>query len=144
LVDAITHDVQELQGREMPSVAVLCKTAAQSFRLHQQLQQRLGKPVHGSSSSGIRLITADDTRFQTGAVVLPAYLAKGLEFDAVILADVSKNAFGLERERGLLYTACTRALHELHMYYSGALSPLVAAVDNRLYEVASALAADRR
>ena len=44
--------------------------------------------------------------------VMPVYEAKGLEFDAVIVIDT----FDKDREKELLYTACTRAQHKLIVY----------------------------
>lgn len=119
LVDAVSRDIVDLQERGMNSIAVLCKTAAQSERICHQLQRSLD----------IRLITARDTHFRTGIVALPVYLAKGLEFDAVILTDADAAHYGAEHDRGLLYTACTRALHELHIYYTDTVSPLITATD---------------
>ena len=52
-------------------------------------------------------------------VVIPAYLAKGIEFDAVIIYDASQQLYGEERVRRLLYTACTRAMHQLALYSVG-------------------------
>ncbi len=56
------------------------------------------------------------TGFQTGVMVLPVTLTKGLEFDAVILwkPDMEKAAES-EKEAKLRYVAVTRALHELHI-----------------------------
>jgi len=51
-----------------------------------------------------------------------------VEFDAVILYDASRESYGHERERKLFYTACTRAMHELHLLYSGEVSPFLAGV----------------
>ena len=42
-------------------------------------------------------------------------MAKGLEFDAVILCDVSQGVYEGEENRRLLYVACTRALHRLSL-----------------------------
>lgn len=41
---------------------------------------------------------------------VPAYVAKGLEFDAVIVYNLPKE------EKYLYYVACTRAQHELVIY----------------------------
>jgi DNA helicase-2/ATP-dependent DNA helicase PcrA len=125
LVAAIAQDVQRLLANGIGSVAVLCKTAAQSSTLHASLVKQMDA----------HLITAADTTFRTGALILPAYLAKGLEFDAVIIADANADHYGRKMEQGLFYTACTRALHELHLYYQGELSPFVTQIDPDLYEV---------
>ena len=48
-----------------------------------------------------------------------AHLAKGLEFDRVIVADVSAGNYRTEMDRNLLYVACTRAMHRLTLYSVG-------------------------
>ena len=44
--------------------------------------------------------------------VFPIYLAKGLEFDGVIIPD-EKEFANSPKEKQLLYVACSRALHRL-------------------------------
>lgn len=58
---------------------------------------------------------------------MPVYLAKGLEFDVVIVHDAGQAFYHRQSERKILYTACTRALHELYVCYTGELSPLIVA-----------------
>ena len=48
-------------------------------------------------------------------VVIPAYLAKGLEFDMVIVYTTLENKF-LERDKYLYYVAVTRCQHKLIIY----------------------------
>ena len=48
-------------------------------------------------------------------IIIPAYLSKGLEFDAVIVYNNRENSYR-KNERNLLYVACTRAQHELYVY----------------------------
>ena len=60
-----------------------------------------------------------------GALVIPSYMAKGLEFDVVIVYDVSKRNYSSDFDEKLLYIACTRALHRLVIYYKGDKSPLI-------------------
>ncbi len=69
---------------------------------------------------------ADHTRQEAWELfVLDVRMAKGLEFDAVLLLNASAKAYCTEREKKLLYVACTRALHELHILYSGEPSPFI-------------------
>ena len=49
-------------------------------------------------------------------------MAKGLEFDEVVVADADKNTYGAEFDRGLLYVACTRAMHRLTVIGVGELA----------------------
>lgn len=62
------------------------------------------------------LIDGNETGFQTGTMVLPVQLTKGLEFDAVILwKPQMEQAKTSSKEAKLRYVAVTRALHELHI-----------------------------
>jgi DNA helicase IV len=65
-----------------------------------------------ASAPPIVPLTSRDGRYEGGLCLLPAALAKGLEFDAVIVADAErypKDALGVK----LLYVAMTRAMHTL-------------------------------
>ncbi len=48
-----------------------------------------------------------------GIIIIPSYLAKGLEFEHVVVIFNDKETYSLDKERGLFYTVCTRALHDL-------------------------------
>ena len=67
----------------------------------------------------------DDDEYVSDTLVIPAYLAKGLEFDVVLIYNAGNENYSCEEERLLLYTACTRALHVLCIYYSGKGTPLL-------------------
>ena len=66
---------------------------------------------------------------------MPVYLAKGIEFDAVIIYDASRETYSREQERKLFYTACTRAMHELHLFSKGVLTSFLDGVPKELYEI---------
>ena len=53
-------------------------------------------------------------------------MSKGLEFDEVIVPDVAQDTYRTEKDRGLLYIACTRAMHRLTVMYAGERSKLLA------------------
>lgn len=110
LLASVEQDILNLHAEGYHYVAVICKTAEESARVHAELQNRLPR----------RLVTKETPNFQKGTLVLPAYLAKGVEFDAVIIYDGSAERYGRESERKLFYTACTRAMHLLHIYSLGA------------------------
>ncbi|MFF2907453.1 RNA polymerase recycling motor HelD [Paenibacillus sp. NPDC057934] len=109
LMSAVEKDILQLHAQGYHYVAVICKTAEESARVHSALEDKL--PA--------RLVTKDTPNFQKGTLVLPAYLAKGVEFDAVIIYDGSDQQYNRESERKLFYTACTRAMHLLHIYCLG-------------------------
>ncbi len=59
-----------------------------------------------------------------GNLLMPSYLAKGLEFDAVILCDADAGNYTTKEDGQILYVACTRALHRLVVLCEGELTPL--------------------
>ncbi len=62
----------------------------------------------------------------TDVTVSPIILTKGLEFDAVIVANAAKGNFNeSDFDRMLLYLACTRARHHLQIHWYGSRSPIV-------------------
>lgn len=97
-------------------------------------------PAHDDSATyggrpPLRLITKQTPTFENGAVVIPAYLVKGVEFDAVLIYDASSRTYHRESERKLFYTACTRAMHRLLLYTTGEWTPFVEVLDASLYEM---------
>ncbi len=80
------------------------------------------------------LIEKGTIAYEKGILVIPSYLAKGIEFDAVIIYDSSQ--YKNESERKLFYTVCTRAMHELHLFATKDISPLMKNVAKEtLYEI---------
>ena len=52
-------------------------------------------------------------------MLMPVYMAKGLEFDAAILCDADEKNYRNSFDRQLLYVSWTRALHRLAILYTG-------------------------
>ena len=73
----------------------------------------------------IHLISPESMRFANGVSITSIQMSKGLEFDEVIIFDVSSNKYHTEYDRNLLYIACTRAMHRLTLLYEGTASPLI-------------------
>ncbi|WP_096439326.1 RNA polymerase recycling motor HelD [Alteribacter populi] len=109
----------------METVAVICKTINESRAVHDILAQ------HTSA----QLIDKETYTYKKGLVVIPSYLAKGIEFDTVILYDASKDHYHKESERNLFYTVCTRAMHELYLVSSGEKSPFIDQAKADTYEI---------
>ncbi len=72
-----------------------------------ELYEKYGK------AHGLTLVSENDKSFVTGNVIIPAYMAKGLEFDAAL---IPYNSYEDEALKNILYTACTRALHILRLF----------------------------
>lgn len=74
----------------------------------------------------INLISDKDTKYCAGISVLPSYLSKGLEFDAVFITNANnefykKNSLDIK----LLYVSVTRAMSKLNIFYVSELSSLL-------------------
>ncbi|MFB4328416.1 RNA polymerase recycling motor HelD [Paenibacillus sp. CR_12] len=122
----LLKDIAALKADGIDSIAIITKTAAESRQALESLQ------LEGFEA--LQLITKETVTYQNGVMVVPVYLAKGIEFDAVLVYDASSETYGRENERKLLYTACTRAMHRLYLYATGEWSPFVQAVPEHLYE----------
>lgn len=105
------------------SVALITKNMAESQQLYERLHHNLN----------VTLLEEKDRTLPEGIAILPIYLAKGLEFDSVIVNDVSENEYPETNERGILYTICSRAMHELILICPGEPSPLIKELDPALY-----------
>jgi DNA helicase-2/ATP-dependent DNA helicase PcrA len=81
----------------------------------------------------LTLIASANQRLVPGNLVVPSYLAKGLEFDAVIMWDASAATYHAEDETQLVYTIASRAMYKLDMIYEHEKSPLLPA-DQASYE----------
>jgi len=110
-------DVEDLLARGYGTIGVISKTASESADAAALLKELLPDDVP------MALVTGGSAELPKGVSVLPSYLAKGIEFDAVLVWDASSVRYGQEKDRKLLYTVCTRALHVLHVYFIGEASP---------------------
>lgn len=126
-VERIAADLAALQAEGFDSIAVITKTATESCDAYEALTD--------VGCQALRLITKKTPTFENGVHVIPAYLAKGVEFDAVLIYDASSQTYQRESERKLFYTACTRAMHQLILYTTGDWTPYIQAVDSSLYDL---------
>lgn len=126
-IAGIAEHLAALQAEGFASIGVITKTAAESHEAYKLLTS------HGCQ--GLKLVTKNTPTFDAGALILPVYLAKGVEFDAVLIYDASSQTYHRENERKLFYTACTRAMHRLLLFSAGEWTPFIQPRDTSLYEV---------
>ncbi len=116
----IISKVEELRKQQYHTIAIVCKSASESRVAYEGLHK----------IEDCKLVTSDSIEYEQGIVVIPAYLAKGIEFDAVIIYDASAEVYNDESERRLFYTACTRAMHYLQLYSVGEPTPFLQISDS--------------
>jgi len=109
---------------EASSLAIICKSARRARAVHHVLAEQY---------PDLLLITGDMAEFRTGRLVIPVYLAKGLEFDTVMVDDAGVDNYDHPWYRTILYTACTRAMQRLIVTCAGEPSSLLQAVEAELY-----------
>ena len=114
--------IKELQSEGHRTIAVICRTERECIQAYNGLKTKCS----------VHLIEKGTISYEKGVLVIPSYLAKGIEFDAVILYDSSE--YRSEGERKLFYTACTRAMHVLHMFAVDGISPLMKDVPIETYQ----------
>lgn len=124
--EKLRHTLSGLVGKKYGTIAVICKTAAESAAMYEQL----------SPAFDVQLATEHSYSYDSGIIVLPAYLAKGIEFDAVIIPDASAHNYEKSFEQNLFYTACTRAMHELVLFAVGDKTPFMNRVPADFYTLA--------
>ncbi|GLV13977.1 DNA helicase [Alicyclobacillus hesperidum] len=105
-VQLIRTWIEEYRCKGYQSIAVICRTQREASQMAEQLKL---------VGCDVRQIDKTTSTFSAGVAVVPAYLAKGVEFDGVIVADGSASAYRRAFEQELFYTACTRAMHELRI-----------------------------
>lgn len=115
LAAAAAGAVQVYLQQGYGTVAVICKTEAQAREAHALLRRHID----------LRRVDPSSGALERGACVLSAVMAKGLEFDAVIVWEAGEANYSTELNRRLLYVACTRALHRLSLFYTGRRSPFL-------------------
>ena len=74
----------------------------------------------------VDVIESKDSEYKAGINIIPSYLAKGLEFDYVIIVNADdKNYMDNSLDIKLLYVALTRAMSKLDIYYINNLTKLI-------------------
>lgn len=111
------EQVKHWQKEGLETIAIVCRDEKEA----EKIKKKLGKKLS---------VTGDDlenTEFGSGVMILPVAYTKGLEFDAVLLFDPSREKYPSDDAHvKLLYVAATRALHELAVLYKEILTGLIA------------------
>lgn len=104
--------INKFNESDFNSLGIICKTQSQADKLYQELKDDFK----------INLLNAISVSFGSGIVITTAHLAKGLEFDNVIVPYITEKNYSTEPDRQMLYVACTRAMHQLNLTYSKKLT----------------------
>lgn len=108
LVQGIVDEINTLTKDGYTTIAIVTKSSEEARLIHMKLIK--------ACDMDIALIDEKVRHFDHRIVVLPAHLAKGLEFDCVIVGILKDKFEKNEIDAKLLYVAMTRALHRLSIY----------------------------
>lgn len=98
LIETIVSIIEDYQEDGLESIAVITKNKENMTEISDLLKERIK----------IMSFDRDDLIYNGGNVLIPAYYAKGLEFDGVIILEEGEETPSLVK-----YIMCTRALHRL-------------------------------
>lgn len=115
LIHKIDKEVKLCREKGYQSIGLICKTEENCIRLFRKIKNRMN----------VHLIRQGHASDLQGVFIIPIYMAKGLEFDAVIVCDADSQNYYDEDDKNLLYVACTRALHRLSLLCEKDSSPLI-------------------
>ena len=105
LKEQLISDIKNLK-KNNKSIAIITKTDTEATKIYKLLKRDLEE---------LTLIANNSKAFSRELVVIPSYMAKGLEYDATIVYTAKDNSFTY-KERYLYYVACTRSQHHLIIY----------------------------
>ncbi len=131
-IAGLTSLIAGFRRSEYKSLGIVCKTESQAAELYEQLRH-VGSGVDNAASdtelhagSDIFFLTSRSSAFAHGVVVTSAHMAKGLEFDEVIIPHATAANYRSEIDRSMLYVAATRAMHRLSLTHAGQKSKQIA------------------
>lgn len=103
----LEQDIASLKAEELNSIALIGRTDRECQRIQQILE---------GSHLPIQYLEEKDDIKKGHVVLLPSYLSKGLEFDAVLLVCLEEPYKQVDLDIKLLYVSMTRPMHRLYLY----------------------------
>ena len=101
--DKIINCINEYNGDKLDSIAIITKDQNQLEQIYDIIKDK----IH------VVKFNREDIIYKGGVVIIPSYLAKGLEFDGVIIAEIKESSKENKEEDLIKYIMSTRALHRL-------------------------------
>lgn len=107
-ISLIKRILEQYKTQNYKTIAIICKNEEEAQELYIKLEM-----------NDIKNITLNDTEYNGGICIITSYLAKGLEFDGVIISNSGEEEYNSNKiiDMKLLYVAMTRPLHELTIFY---------------------------
>jgi len=117
IINEVEKKVLELKSEGYKSIALIGKTLNECKSIHKELIK--------NKDLNIKLLEGKEDQYDNPIVMVPSYLSKGLEFDAVIIVNIDEIYNKEEIDVKLLYVSMTRAQHKLYIYYKDGMGNLL-------------------
>lgn len=120
ILNEAEKEIINLISEGYKSIAIICKTPSECKTVHNEFKK--------NSQLNIKLLEGKEEQYDNTIVIVPSYLSKGLEFDAVIVINIDDVYNEEELDLKLLYVAMTRAQHRLYVYYKEGSNKLLESI----------------
>ena len=115
-LELITALVENWQQSSYTTLGIITKSQPEADSLHAALVDKFPQ---------LQLLSFESSSFEEGMIITSAHMAKGLEFDQVIVPNTDSQTFRTELDNSLLYIAATRAMHKLDLTRTGELPEIL-------------------
>lgn len=113
-VNKINNRLEEHLKQGYKSIAIIGKDMEECKNIEKEIRK---------IRSDVKLIKSKDSEYNSGISIVPSYLAKGLEFDCVIISNANCDKYmNNSLDIKLLYVTITRAMSKLDIFYSNKLA----------------------
>ena len=117
LINSINLKIDDYLKSGYKSIAIIGKDMTECKEIQKQISKL---------RNDVKLIQGKDSEYNAGISIVPSYIAKGLEFDCVIIANACKEKYSNSSlDIKLLYVTITRAMSKLDVFYIGEISNLL-------------------
>ena len=117
LIESINQRINDYLANNYKSIAIIGKDMNECKKLQKSLSKL---------RDDVKLIQGKDSEYNAGISIVPSYLAKGLEFDCVIISNANNEKYSNNSlDIKLLYVTITRAMSKLDVFYTGNMSELL-------------------
>ena len=108
-VNKLKNVLKQVEDRHYKNIAIITKDQDECDYYLNLIKPHLS----------VETINAKSVTLPNGLIVVPSFQSKGLEFDCVIVPNVSDKNYSSEFEYQNLYISASRSLHHLFMLYEG-------------------------
>mgnify|MGYP001115417201 CR=1 FL=1 len=120
-IDELIEDINDRIGEYLRSGYKSIAIIGKDMNECELIEKKISKV-----RSDVKLIKGKDSEYNSGISIVPSYLAKGLEFDCVMISNANEKKYNDNSlDIKLLYVTITRAMSKLDIFYTGNITRLL-------------------